>query len=369
MRLRLIPDHPDLGWTPFAWLVYLGIYLVYPVFGGASALEWAIYAVALVVFLALYFRAFWVGGRELLPYVAAIVALGVLLSPMNPGATVFFIYGAAFMGEVGRPSVAIRGIAAIVVIVAIESLIFSFRPSTWIPPVVFSVIIGGTNLHFAERRRADARLRLAQHEVERLAKVAERERIARDLHDLLGHTLSIIVLKSELASKLADRDHQRAIEEIRDVERISRHALSEVRRAVEGYRVQGLAAELATARAALGAAGVSVESAVPDLTLGPAEEKALAFALREAVTNVIRHAQARRCWISLREAGGAAELEIRDDGVGIGGTEGSGLAGMRDRLRALGGRLAVENRSGTRLRMTVPIKVLPAGDAAADGTA
>ena len=118
-------------------------------------------------------------------------------------------------------------------------------------------------------RRKDRALLKAREAVEHLAVVAERERIARDLHDLLGHTLSVIVIKSELAAKLADRDMARAVEEIRDVERISRTALQEVRRAIHGYRGERLQDELTNGRAALTAAGVTLDASVELVGLDP----------------------------------------------------------------------------------------------------
>ena len=125
-----------------------------------------------------------------------------------------------------------------------------------VPALVFTIVTGAANIFDAERERAQRRLRRADEEIERLAALAERERIARDLHDLLGHTLSVIVVKSELAARLAERDPARAGEEMRDVERIGREALAEVRAAVVGYRAQGLRGELDGARRALAAAGV-----------------------------------------------------------------------------------------------------------------
>lgn len=121
--------------------------------------------------------------------------------------------------------------------------------------MLFTLVAAYGNHASYRRRVADAQLAAAHAEQERLAAEAERERIARDLHDLLGHTLSVIVLKSELAGKLAGRDPARAAEEIREVERISREALGEVRAAVSGYRGSGLSAELARAKVALDAAG------------------------------------------------------------------------------------------------------------------
>ena len=125
--------------------------------------------------------------------------------------------------------------------------------STWITLVIF--IVGCGNLFISDRIRQMPLLRRANEDVEEMAKVAERERIARDLHDVLGHTLSVIALKSELASKLADRDQARAIQEIREVERISRDALTEVRAAVEGYKNRGFSGELREAQQVLASAG------------------------------------------------------------------------------------------------------------------
>ena len=127
------------------------------------------------------------------------------------------------------------------------------------PALVFTIVTGAANIFDAERERAQRRLRRADEEIERLATIAERERIARDLHDLLGHTLSVIVVKSELAARLAAREPARAGEEMRDIERIGREALAEVRAAVVGYRAQGLRGELDGARRALEAAGVEAD--------------------------------------------------------------------------------------------------------------
>jgi two-component system sensor histidine kinase DesK len=195
---------------------------------------------------------------------------------------------------------------------------------------------------------------MAQEEVERLAKTAERERIARYLHDLLGHTLSLITLKSELAGKLIEDDPERAGREIREVERISREALREVRTAVAGYRSAGIAEELERTRLALEAADVQLEYFAAPVELQPAQETVLALALREAVTNVIRHAAARTCRVALEQTAVEVRLEVRDDGRGGSAPEGIGLASMRERVEALGGRLERPAGNGTSLRIVLP---------------
>lgn len=358
MRLRLLPPSSPLGWTPYAWLIYLPILFVYSSMLNTSAVDWALDAAVVVAFLALYFRGFWVHGSALLRIAFAIVALGVIYSPRNPGASVFFIYGAAFIGEATpRPAAGTRWLLVIAAIVAVEAWLVPLPPQAWIPGIVFSLIVGGTNIHYAEMRRKDHALVRAHRTAEQLATIAERERIARDLHDLLGHTLSVIVIKAELASKLSDIDPSRAADEIRDVERISRNALREVRHAIHGYRGERVQDEIATARAALASAGVALTFDAGDVGtagLDSDTERALALAVREAVTNVIRHARASRCDITLTREPSGVRLVIEDNGVGGDSPEGAGLSGMRARLGELGGTLARDASRGTRLTLWVP---------------
>ena len=222
---------------------------------------------------------------------------------------------------------------------------------------LFPVIIGAGNTFFAERTRMNRRLRKANEEIEQLANTAERERIARDLHDVLGHTLSVITLKSELAGKLIERDPERAGKEIREVEQISRQALSEVRDAIRGYRSQGLAAELAQAKATLETAGLAVQcDAASTVKLRAVQESVLSLAVREAVTNVVRHAHARTCRLRLEQHHGSFRLQIQDDGVGASNGEGNGRSGMRERVEMLGGTLDCSTDSGTTLTITLPKK-------------
>jgi two-component system sensor histidine kinase DesK len=207
-------------------------------------------------------------------------------------------------------------------------------------------------------------LQRAREEMSKLAVAEERLRFARDLHDLLGHSLSVIVLKAELAHKLAGRDPDRAADEMADVERVARQALREVREAVAGYRQASLSEELTGLREVLRSAGIepSIEKSSGPL---PANvEAVLAWALREGVTNVVRHSRARRCTISLRRDHGGARLEIVDDGVGAGGEDGSGtgLRGLRERVAVQGGSVEVGRRpeGGFRVLVSLPLRERPA---------
>jgi two-component system, NarL family, sensor histidine kinase DesK len=355
--MRLLPKNKDIGWTPYAWLIYLTSVPFYGYMSGQTSTRfWVLTVLGMLIFLALYFRGYWMEGKKLLWIITAIALLGVLYSPANAGASVYFVYAAAFSVRSGDTGFAIRILPLVLLLIALETLVFHLTPYFWIPASVFSLLIGAINIHYMQRHRDTKTLLMAQEEVEHLAKVAERERIARDLHDVLGHTLSVIVLKSELAAKLAEKEPARAAREIKEVERISRDALAQVRSTVRGYQALSLQAEAEQAAATLQAAGVKVECDFVPAQIPASHEGVLALALREAVTNVIRHAQARSCDLRLRPVEGGCELEIKDDGCGRMAPEGTGLTGMRHRVEALGGKLVREASSGTRLLITLPVK-------------
>jgi two-component system sensor histidine kinase DesK len=201
-------------------------------------------------------------------------------------------------------------------------------------------------------------LRIAREEVRRLAATEERLRVARDLHDQLGQSLSTVVLQSEamVLDLPADAD-PRAARRAAAVAETARSALVEMRRVVAGYRVPDLAAEVEHARQVLEACGVRCHvEAVGVAGLGDADAAALAWAVREAATNVLRHSAARECWIELSAAAGGARLVVRDDGRGASGTEGgSGLAGLRERVEALGGRITTDSAPGGGFRLDVRV--------------
>ncbi|HEY4591410.1 MAG TPA: hypothetical protein VIJ61_03315, partial [Thermoanaerobaculia bacterium] len=178
---RLLPDDPEIGWTPYAWLIYLTSFLAWPAMRRASALEWALTVAGTVVFLALYFWGYWLEGRKILWAAGGILLLGVLFAPWNPGAATFFIYAAAFLADAGSPRFAWSLLGVMLAVLALETPLAHLSPYAWAPAAVFSLVIGGISIHAAEVRRANAKLRMAHEEIERLAQTAERERIARDL--------------------------------------------------------------------------------------------------------------------------------------------------------------------------------------------
>ncbi|NUR57884.1 MAG: sensor histidine kinase [Catenulispora sp.] len=230
-------------------------------------------------------------------------------------------------------------------------------------------------------------LREARETVARLAASEERLRLARDLHDLTGHSLSVITLKAELAQRMLRKTRDlapqapppgldAALKEVEDIEQVSRQSLTDIRKAVSGYRRATLVVEMASAYAALEAADIKLDAdasvAVATGVFAPEAEAALAWSLREAVTNVIRHSAASRVTVDLRRTGGEAVLTVRNDGRGLAaaagqgdGFGGNGLAGLRERLDAVGGRLSIGGPDGDfRLVAAVPDRE---SEAAADG--
>jgi two-component system sensor histidine kinase DesK len=231
--------------------------------------------------------------------------------------------------------------------------------------VLVVLLLGFAMMGVKRLVRTTVELRKARATVAQLAANEERLRLARDLHDLLGHSLSLITLKSELAGRMLPDHPDRAARQVADIEQVSRQALVDVRAAVSGYRRTRLSAELAGAQVALTAAEVTPDvPADPDLTdltdVPEESETALAWALREAVTNVVRHSGATRCTIELLRRqtldGPVLELSVEDNGSGGSGKgPGNGLTGLTERLQKAGGTLeAGVTKRGFRLVARVP---------------
>ena len=357
---RLIKDK-DHGWSPLLWIAYLGFFFMDPVLNHAGGKIWFLDGLGAAAFLCLYLGLFFLENPRSLVHIAGMVLLAIVFEPINGGACTFLIYAAAMLPFcVQTQAAAWIGLAIIGAVGAIECFLLHISGWALFYTALFPIILGAGNTFNAERSRMNRRLRKANEEIEHLAKVAERERIARDLHDVLGHTLSVITLKSELAGKLIERDPGRAEKEIREVEQISRQALADVRDTIRGYRTQGLAAELARAKSTLETAGLAVQcDAASTLQLPAMQESVLTLAVREAVTNVVRHAGARTCRLRLEQHNGSCRLEIQDDGRGGSTLEGNGLRGMRERVEMLGGSLQRTGAGGTTLTITLPVKEIP----------
>jgi two-component system sensor histidine kinase DesK len=320
---------------------------------------WWVTMLSFVTFLALYGLAYIRPCRDTPWYGLAMALLGFATLGVNPsGGTSYVIFAGSFMAYTGSVRVCIARIVSVLagyIIVADVVRAWGWQPTLILSMVYLFVAIA--NVLWRLNGQKEWQLKLSHDEVRRLAATAERERIGRDLHDLLGHTLSLITLKLELSRRLLDRDTEAARREMEEAERVARHALAEVRSAVTGIRATGLAAELASARLLLGSSSVVFDYITEVPELPPRMESELALVLREAVVNIHRHAQASAAEAKVQVVGNELVLCISDNGRGAGGSEGNGVCGMRERVRALGGSMSFESTrgKGTRVVIRVPL--------------
>jgi two-component system sensor histidine kinase DesK len=286
---------------------------------------------------------------------ALFLAWFTLMTPPKYGTLVVMvavIAGAAFNWRVAAPLVIVSALGA--------GILDLFRGAD--APAAFGEVINEAIVGFAVIAgrlliEANQQLSRAREQIARLAVGEERLRFARDLHDLLGHSLSVIALKSELAGRLIKSAPGLAAHEVDDIETVAREALREVRDAVAGYRQPTLAAELAGANEALAAASIECRVDQDHTVLPPAVEAVLAWTVREGVTNVMRHSQATRCAIRIMKKDGQATVQVVDDGRGGVPEAGSGLRGLQERVVERGGTLTAEPlpHEGFRLRVTLPL--------------
>jgi two-component system sensor histidine kinase DesK len=356
-------------------LLWIGVWLVFlssPVHDlvsghhttGGTVAGWLGLALFVGVYLSLLFR-----NMGAAPYPPKLVA-GLIAAMVVLATVLALTLGSAWLGLFCYVSVAcgvalplraaywaIPGTAALMMLVGLP-----VDEEAAADLLLLVLLIGFAMTGVTQLIRTTIELREARATVAQLAANEERLRLARDLHDLLGHSLSLITLKSELAGRMLPDHPDQAARQVADIEQVSRQALVDVREAVTGYRRPRLDAELAGARAALTAADITAElPAEPDLSALPeAGESALAWALREAVTNVVRHSGARRCTVELLHRqtldGPVFELSVEDNGSGASGKgPGNGLTGLTERLEKAGGTLeAGATRRGFRLVARVP---------------
>ncbi|HEX9097743.1 MAG TPA: sensor histidine kinase [Candidatus Dormibacteraeota bacterium] len=286
---------------------------------------------------------------------AATIGVFTLMTPAKYG-TLFVcitvVAGAAFPWRLAVPLVVASALVG-----GIFDLIRGTEPLQATGEVLNDAIVGLAAVAGRLLVQANQQLSLAREQIARLAVGEERLRFARDLHDLLGHSLSVIALKSELAGRLIKSTPGLAAHEIEDIEKVTREALREVREAVSGYRQPTLAAELVGAREALTAAGIEFRSEQSEAALPPAIESVIAWTVREGVTNVMRHSQAKRCAIRISNQDGRVTVDVVDDGQGGMPKAGSGLRGLEERVRERGGIMTAEPlaHDGFRLRVTLPL--------------
>ncbi|MCH8500739.1 MAG: sensor histidine kinase [Aliidiomarina sp.] len=342
------------SWVYLVNLVFFFIpFFVFPY----SLVEAAVMLLGLGVFLWLYFTAYKSTQAMMFKYAVAIAALGFALLLMNPGAVALLVFSGFFFGYALPLQRYLLSVGALIVGVGLFGYIGpgNFHPFFLIsmPVIAWISFFGWVEQKKMEQRRAKER---TNQEIEYLAASVERERIARDLHDILGHTLSCLALKAELAEKLlAHGQVQDAQQHLSELSQTARDALTQVRQSVSGYKHDGLKNEVTRLRNRLADSGfkVTVEGDIPLL---PAQlETVLVLALTELVTNVLRHSQGDACAIEFSQQAGHC-VQVYDNGTAQTLDEGNGLQGVRERLRAFGGSLELAvTADGTAARIMLPL--------------
>jgi two-component system sensor histidine kinase DesK len=353
----LLPQDEDIGYAVYSNLLFLSLFFGNLYFRPVQGVDMVIIIAGLMTFLVLYFRAFSAQENDLIYYIAAMCFIGVALSEINIGANIFFIYAAVFSGELYNKRKALITLLLVLAFIIFYSVITDKSSYFWLPAIFMSITLGLLNINRTEVLKKNKALIQSQQETKHLAKIAERERISRDLHDLLGHSLSVITLKSELAGKMIDKgvSPEKIKTEIKAVEELSRKTLAQVRDAVKGYNIATIKGELLQVRVATEAAKIELIANIELESLPTGIESELALIIREAITNVIRHAETEKVWIVLKQVSTNLTLTISDQGQITTIKEQSGMQNMRTRINQIGGEMNVVNTPNTQLKFTLPI--------------
>lgn len=313
-----------------------------------------------VVWVWFWLRALGNRPAEIVAIVANTVLLSIIamLSPTAVGVGGVLVFAFIVAGVSLPPRQALWTLLGLSILQVVLMAIRFNPPANAVSSLLNSVLVGGIGMGGRLLWQSYTQLYLARHQLAQLAVSEERLRFARDLHDILGQSLSVLVLKSEVVARQLPADADESLrQEVREIAQVARKSLNDVREAVAGYRQATLSAEISSARAALRAAGIRfvVEDAAG--ALAPEQDAVLAWCLREAVTNAVKHSGAHEVAVRLSKDNGSAKLDVKDDGEGAVSLDGgSGLAGMRERVELVGGEVMVEpdNGGGLRVRVTVP---------------
>lgn len=361
----LLPRDLNEKFSPYVWLIYLPLFFVPVIIFYQDPMDLVWTAFALIAFLALYFHSFWVDSQYTIYHIVGIIFVGTLATLVTSNACTLFIYAGAFCGRLKPIKYAFLILIALLMWIIAISWVFDFDVYFYFPALVFSTIVGVSNIYQYALDKNKQDLILSRKETQRLAKIAERERIARDLHDLIGHTFSVLTLKADLAGRLLDKDIDKARAEIKDLEDISRDALSQVREVVSGYRSSDLLTELANAKHVFAGVDIAFHHQFEnidenELELHSTDNKELAIVLRELVTNVIKHAKATQVNVTIKRENKSIILTLQDNGQGFEKSQyqGFGIKGINERIQKLNGVVSINSGKefkGTLTEISLPV--------------
>lgn len=325
----------------WAYLVNLIFYLLPPFTVKFALWQYLAMAVALVLFLLCYFWAYRCHRSEMHWPILGILLVATMITPINPGSISMFSFAGFFIGYANRLRRYLLSLAGLVSLLIVLNFVFTLHWPYFLHfgiPVVMAVsFLGWTEQTHVLQRLAKQQ---SEDEIKQLAAMVERERIARDLHDILGHTLSSIILKADLAEKLlSHKQTNEAQQQLTELSQVARDALSQVRQSVSGYKHQGLTTEVSKLLGRLREAGFQAELTGDLPQLSRRQETAVILALTELVTNVIRHSRGDYCQLQCSQQADQLTISLTDNGHCSAVHEGNGITGLRERLAALGGSL------------------------------
>ncbi len=353
----LLPKDREDKYLPYVWLAYLAMFFI-PLFTPEqhTHLKWITYSSSLV-FLFIYFNGYHVKGWRILNHIIALTLLAIAVAPYNPFSSVFTVFAAAFCMLVPSIPNQIRVLTAVISVTAVSSFVFSLSIYFYLPALTFGTFIGVINIYQREIARKRQALKLSQKEVKKVATIAERERIARDLHDAVGHHLAVIALKAELAEKQLDKQPQKTKDTLKELQQLARDTLRDVRSVVSGYHAASLDEEVTNTKAVLQAQGIDVHCTYQPFELNQDVSRDLALILRELVTNIIKHAYAHQVSIHVHCEQRVLSIQVKDDGRGFQDKEhhGNGLKGITQRVERLGGELQLSSQQGTDIQIRIPL--------------
>ncbi|MFZ6723784.1 sensor histidine kinase [Undibacterium sp. Ji49W] len=344
----------------YFWLALLGCFLFKYTKEYPQNDELLMVLATFASFVPLFLYSLRVDDWRLFACIIVTTMIGIVWAPYNAGAAVFVIFSVGMCSRLANHRCAYAALYIVCAILLTADAVFQLPSHFLLPTLLFCLPVGIVSILVEKNIRTNEKLFRKQEEVENLARLAERERISRDIHDVLGHTLSVIALKADLARKLIKTDLAACANELTDIEQSARETLGEVRSTVRNNRANSLELELHLAKKALNAAEVKMIALIEQCTIPLALENVIALSLREAITNIIRHAKATKCKITLSSDSQYIKLMVADDGMATHRDftikKGSGLTGMTERIHALQGTLNIHHAHGMTIEISLPIK-------------
>ncbi|EPY7710063.1 sensor histidine kinase [Bacillus cereus group sp. Bc256] len=362
-RIEIFPKH--MGFFPYMWLVYL----LFPIYNLTQVSGWklVIGSGMLIVFMITYRQLYFVQKTFILWACIQMILTLLFALFYNPFMIFFGFFTASAMGF--APSKKVFRILLCLLVVMLGVFVFinmnQLTPTSLVnivPMFILMLLTPFGMRNFNQKKVLRNQLNEANEQIKDLVKREERQRIARDLHDTLGHTLSLITLKSQLVEKLIVKNPERASAEAKEITQTSRTALKQLRELISDMRMITVEEELEQIKAILQAANVELEikQETSASSLSPIEQNILGMCLREAVTNVVKHSKATRCIVSVLESQGELILTVEDNGIGLADQnhDGNGIRGMKERIALIDGFVELGTiNPGTLLTVKVPVVI------------